>query len=259
MFDEDDPLSERDKKIVDASIDQIPSLNQILEEAVRRIPPDKLQPHYIKSNFSECVIALEEAAHQVYVEHEKQAFPQMIQLWIDQNRELLLDLKARLSDVDFVKEVCLLFYPLARELEFRAGQMRKSRGGKTFERIVETLVRGIGGSCESASGHARRILKRIDLVVPDQRTALERPDQAFFLSCKRTLRERWKQTIPERKPSWRVFLLTLDDELPEDKAKEIDQLGIIAYVRDDLKAQSHLETKNWIRKLSDLPTDLGVR
>lgn len=114
-------------------------------------------------------------------------------------------------------------------------------------------------SCEKPKGREpRKVLKRIDGVVPNQETALSTPDKAFFLSCKRTLRERWKQTIPERKPAWRVFLLTIDDELSEDKAKEIDQLGIIAYVKDELKDQSHLRDKDWIRKLSDLPRDLGA-
>jgi len=75
-------------------------------------------------------------------------------------------------------------------------------------------------------------IEPLTVEVLDRVIERERPDKAYFLSCKRTLRERWKQTIPERKPSWRVFLLTQDEDLPEDKAEEIDELGMIVYVRE---------------------------
>jgi hypothetical protein len=64
-------------------------------------------------------------------------------------------------------------------------------------------------------------------------------------------------TIPEREPSWPVYLVIIDDSLPEDKADEIHQLGMIAYVRDELKDERHLSTRSWIRPLSTLPKDLA--
>jgi len=78
----------------------------------------------------------------------------------------------------------------------------------------------------------------------------------MFLSVKRTLRERWKQAIPERKPGWRVFLITIDEELSIGKADEINSLGMILYVRDELACKASLENKPWIRRLSDLPKDI---
>lgn len=250
-------ISKENEDIVNKTLAKIPSIEEILSEAMRKIPPRKMKEKYIKSNFSESVVQLERIAYEIYIEYEKKAFPHMIELWVNKNSDLIRDLRKRLNDIDFVKEVCRLFYPLAQTFEFRAGQMRKARGGRTFQRIIEVLLRKMGVECEQPSKEGAKILKRIDLVIPNQQLALARPDQAFFLSCKRTLRERWKQTIPERKPSWRVFLLTIDDELPEDKAKEIDQLGIIAYVRDELKAQPHLLNKEWVRRLSDLPHDIS--
>lgn len=148
---------------------------------------------------------------------------------------------------------------MVKKVEFDSSQTRKARGGKTFEYIIEYLLKSIGILCEKPSGKAGKLLKRIDLVIPNQDIAMKRPDEAYFLSCKRTLRERWKQTIPERKPSWRVFLLTMDENLPENKAMEIDTLGMIVYVRDELKERSHLQKKEWVRKLSDLPRDIGSR
>jgi hypothetical protein len=53
------------------------------------------------------------------------------------------------------------------------------------------------------------------------------------------------------------FLITIDDHLPESKANEANRLGMIVYVRDELKEQKHLQHKTWVRKLSDFPKDLG--
>ncbi|MGA8857943.1 MAG: type II restriction endonuclease [Candidatus Bathyarchaeia archaeon] len=112
---------------------------------------------------------------------------------------------------DFLKPMLVKYSPLAIQWDFRSAQRRKTRGGKSLEKVLEILLRDVGVKCEFPKGSARTTLKRIDLVVPDQQTALSNPDRAHFISCKRTLRERWKQTIPERQPSWRVYLVTVDD------------------------------------------------
>ena len=41
-----------------------------------------------------------------------------------------------------------------------------------------------------------------------------------------------------------------------EKADEINSLGMIVYVTDELKDKSSLMPKTWIRKLSDLPKDI---
>lgn len=255
-------LSIRDERIIYQAKQKIPSLQQILNEAIesiRKTYPRILTPEYIKAHFSECVTTLEPKAFGVYLDYEEKAFLSAIDIWISQNESTIRGVSEKgLHASDFAKEVIKLFYPVVQRLEFESGQTRKARGGRTFELVMEYLLGRIGVSCQKPKGKEfTKLLKRVDLVVPDQVTAIERPDKAFFLSCKRTLRERWKQTIPERKPSWRVFLLTQDEDLPEDKAKEIDQLGMIVYVRDELKSKDYLAQKPWVRRLSDLPNDLG--
>lgn len=255
-------ISIRDQRIIYQAKQKIPSLQQILKEAIESIKktsPQILTSRYIKAHFSECVTTLEPKAFEVYLDYEEKAFLSTIDVWVSQNERIIRGISEKgLPSSDFAKEVIKLFYPLVQRLEFESGQTRKARGGRTFELVIEYLLTRIGVSCQRPEGkQPRTILKRVDLVIPDQTTAIERPDKAFFLSCKRTLRERWKQTIPERKPSWRVFLLTQDEDLPEDKAKEIDQLGMIVYVRDELKNEDYLAQKPWVRRLSDLPKDLG--
>jgi hypothetical protein len=246
-------------KIIDKAKATIPSPTEIFEQAVSRITVGHLETDYVKANFSQLVVELEKIAYSIYLDYEKKAIEPVIERWYAENREIITRTQEQQNEKS-AKAIASLFWPVAKRMEFRLGQMRKSRAGKTFELIIETLLRKASAKCEKPKGaKARKTLKRIDLVIPDQKTALERPDQAFFISCKRTLRERWKQTIPERKPSWRVFLITADDELSEETAKDIDQLGMIAYVRDELKAKSHLKSAEWVRRLSDLARDLGLQ
>lgn len=254
-------LKELDKKI-DPIIEKIPALEGIFQEGVQKIRnecPNILNKKYIKNNFSECVIKLESTAFSLYLQYQKEMFYEGIEFWIQENKDKLRRLYKDIKDpIKFANEVCRLVYPLIQRIEFRAGQKRKARGGGTFELVFEYLLKELGIPCEKPKGKARKTLKRIDLVIPNQKTALTHPDKAFFLSCKRTLRERWKQTIPERKPSWRVFLTTVDESLPEDKAIEIDELGMIIFVRDELKNKPHLINKTWVRKLSNLIKNLKI-
>jgi hypothetical protein len=253
-------LTTKEEKIIYAAKAKMPNLQKILTLAIDSVQsetPEILKPEYIKQHFSECVVSLERRAFNIYLKNEESLFLSIIDEWVSQNEELIEKInKGSPTPTDFTKEVCKYFYPMVQRMEFDSSQTRKARGGKTFEHIVEYLLRRIEVPCQRPSKEARKILKRVDLVVPDQETAIKRPDSAFFLSCKRTLRERWKQAIPERKPSWRVFLLTIDEILPEDKAMEIDTLGMIVYVRDELKDKSHLQKKEWVRRLSELPKDI---
>lgn len=59
--------------------------------------------------------------------------------------------------------------------------------------------------CEKHNKGAKK-LKLIDIVVPNQTIALAETDKAYFISCKSTLCERWKQAIIERK-NRRVYLV----------------------------------------------------
>lgn len=256
-------LSIQEEKIIYQVKQKIPPLQEILKEAIETLEkksPSILAPNYIKGHFSECVTALEPKAFEIYLAYEEKAFLSAIDIWISQNDSTIRSLGEKgIPSPDFAKEVIRLFYPIVQRLEFESGQTRKARGGRTFELVIEYLLGSIGIPCQKPEGkQPRKVLKRVDLVIPNQMTAIEHPDKAYFLSCKRTLRERWKQTIPEQKPSWRVFLLTQDEDLPEEKAKEIDELGMIVYVRDELKVKDYLAQKPWVRKLSDLPEDLGL-
>lgn len=246
-------LDQADKDLVERALASMATVEVIAKKAVENFDPENNRS-LLKEKYGEAVYNLEAIASKIYFQEEGKTFGELVNKWVEQNKEVLLS-----GDLEKIKNAIKKIGCIAREFEFRAGQMRKARAGRTFEYIIKETLNCLGVSCEKPQNEGRRILKRIDLVVPNQEVALERPDQAFFLSCKRTLRERWKQTIPERKPCWRVFLLTLDNALSEEKANEAEKLGIIIYVKDELKSKDHLKDKSWVRKLSELPKDLGAK
>lgn len=96
-----------------------------------------------------------------------------------------------------------------------------------FENAVKILFYLISVSCEEPHNETRKLSKRIDLVLEHMKDA-------------------------------RLCLAIIDKNLPEGKAKEIRETGMIVYVTDELKMKFHLRNKPWIRKLSNLPKDIKI-
>lgn len=228
-------------KAVEKAKALIPSVDRILDEAAKRIGIFELDREDILSNFAELVNRLEAEALRLYRSYEDRAFKSLA--------GHIAEVQGDVSPIELAVEA-------ARKLEFRAGQMRKARGGASFQKIVQKLLTLAGIPCEEPSKETKRILRRIDLVSPSAEVAKKTPDKAIFLAVKRTLRERWKQVVPEQMKGARLYLVTINGECSAEKAKEIKEAGMVAYVPSSLKKQSHLQRKSWVRPLSDLPLDI---
>jgi hypothetical protein len=247
-------------ELLKAAKKAIPSLDAILAEAVEKL---RLNEGYVKERFGEVLVLLDGLATDIFRNYEKNAMLRLSKGWLTLQKD---DIRRRLEEIldkngwdEFIDEASQLFVEfggLVQRLEKDLGNMRKARGGRTFERMILNLLDFIGVSGEIPKGKAGEELKRIDIVIPSIDVASKTPDRAIFLTCKRTLRERWKQEVPQARLNQRIYLLTIDESLSGNKAKEIDEKGFIAFVRDDLKDSSHLNDMPWIRKLSDLPKEL---
>jgi len=161
----------------------------------------------------------------------------------------------RESQEEFINKLSEIFWEfglLVQQLEKDLGNMRKARGGKTFEKVI--VINFIGVKCEMPKGKIKEKLKRIDIVIPSEELAIKKPDRAIFITCKRTLRERWKQEVPSAGPNQRIYLI--DEELSENKVEEIMERGLIFFVRDEIKKR--FKDNDWVRKLSDLPKEVKI-
>lgn len=226
----------------------IPTPTDVFNEALASVPDNKKQPTYVRNHFSDSLGLAADTAYDLFLAYQKKAINSVITSFMEKYKNEL----SRAS----TREVLETFMPLAMEFEFRVSQMRKSRAGLTFEMITQFFLEKAGVSSEIAARSVRAKLHRMDIVVPNQTVALKTPDRAAFLSLKHTLRERWKQQLPDKNRNWIMFMITLDDDIPDKKAVEMEQHNLIVYVKDEVKAKSYLSRKGWIRPLSDLPNEL---
>lgn len=256
-------LQERWDELVQKATSLIPTVECILEQALRTL---QLDANFVNSQLGRALRLVDEQATEIYLANERKALEFAAQNWLEQNRDHLAQELSELLSLlreqgwDAFKQrvmpIFVDFAELVQKLEKHLGNMRKARGGQTFELAVVSLLGMIGINCEKPRGSSQQELKRIDLVVPDVQTALVEPTRTVFLTLKRTLRERWKQEVPAAQGR-RCWLLTLDTNLSADKADEIKQLGLEAvYCLSDVASKLQREGKTWVRSLDNLPDDL---
>jgi len=237
--------------------EEIPSVEHIMDLVWKEANFTKEQ---VWESFGSVLMEFDQRATEKFLEYEKKAIRKLAQLWIESQES---NVKERFRKIledneNFVKklaEIFSSFAELVQRLEKDLGNMRKARGGATFERSVIELLKYIGIPCQAPKGEVREKLRRVDVVIPSEDVALNTPDKAVFITCKRTLRERWKQEVPSAGPNQRFYLVTIDHKLSDKKVKEIGSKGLIVYVRDELK-EENFKNFHWVRKLSDLPKDL---
>ena len=246
------------KEIIEEAKKEIPSVDEIINFTWRSL---NLKRALVLKKFGKILIEFDEFATNQFKKYERKALEKLAKLWIEnQRKEIKSKLEKLLKDKDFIDKLSKMFADFAllvQQLEKDLGNMRKARGGRTFEKVVEKLLKFIDIECEIPKGKIKEKLRRIDIVIPSGEIANETPDKAIFITCKRTLRERWKQEVPSAGPNQRVYLLTIDDELSETKAEDIKKLGLIVYIRDELKKEKFKDLP-WVRKLSDLPRDIKL-
>lgn len=248
------------EELIKTAKSEIPPVDHILDETWNQL---KLQKSFVKNNFGKVLVTFDKKATEIFRDYERNALVKLAKLWLNLQKEEIRkkfeEMLAQEGWEKFIGTASRLFVEfgiLVQDLEKDLGNMRKARGGKTFEKVVLRLLAFIDIKGESPTGNAKEELRRIDIVIPSIEIATKTPDRAIFLTCKRTLRERWKQEVPQARLNQRIYLLTIDEDLSESKANEINQKGLIAFVRDELTKNPSLQKMPWIRKLSDLPKEL---
>lgn len=259
-----------EQEILKKAKNTFPSWIAILDGAFNDLN-NELTKDYVSKNFCRSILAVEKKAYDKFSEYEAKAFPELVVMWYENHsadidkqhqREIMESLNGKklLNDAlkAVVRNVIHQSYPTVREFQVSIGQMRKKRAGETFQEIVLRLLKKIDIPCEKAKGSIEAELGHTDIVVPSVYTAIEMPDKAYFMACQRTLAERWWSSTSISKGGRRGYILTIDKHISKPKAMRLKEHNLVAYVRDDVKAHDDLKTMAWIRKLSDLPSDLKL-
>ncbi|MFO8109101.1 MAG: hypothetical protein R6U17_01050 [Thermoplasmata archaeon] len=170
-------------------------------------------------------------------------------------------LREILRKKDFIKSQDDMDYVLTtfvQEFERRAGQKRKGRGGRSLEDVTGFILNYFDVTdIELVPEHIRASLE-VDKLV-------ECADGWHIaISCKRTFRERWKQsftenmdTLDENKIKGIWHLITYERDLSRNKIIEMGEHRCIIYLPDHsglLKRDD--EIKKYVRPMSSFVDDI---
>lgn len=172
-------------------------------------------------------------------------------------------LRAVLLSLDVIRseiEDNMMLTAFVQEFERRLGQKRKSRAGTSLEDIVTFLF-----DYYKFDSHPKPDHFQTDIEVDKWFRCKD--GWSIGISCKRTLRERWKQASSadnnalsryKIKEIWHV--ITYDKDLSDDKITMLGQQRQIFYLDDNSEryqsASSHIGMKDYVRPLSQLISDI---
>lgn len=154
-----------------------------------------------------------------------------------------------------------IFTAFVQEFERRAGQKRKTRAGSSLEDVVTFLFNYYGFSSHPKPDHFQA-----DIEVDKWFKCTD--GWSIGISCKRTLRERWKQvssadsnTLSKYKIKQIWNLTTYDCDLSDEKITMLGQQRQIFYLSDTSErykyASQHIGMKDYVKPLSHLIDDIA--
>lgn len=157
-------------------------------------------------------------------------------------------------------EDSMILTAFVQEFERRLGQKRKSRGGTSLESVADFVFDYYNFKSTVQPNHFNQ-----DLEVDKWFKCKD--GWIVGISCKRTLRERWKQlsqadrgTLSHFKIRELWHLITYDKDLSDDKIVRLGEQGQIFYLLDTSetfkKCSAHPGMKNYVRPLSGLINDI---
>lgn len=140
-------------------------------------------------------------------------------------------------------------FPYIYRLSLSNTQSRRSRAGATFESIIYYLYDVLGYEYDSQKKVGRKLFdtmglgKKVDSIMPSIEAYSQRRNKTIIGTMKTTLRERWQEVAEEieRTKIPEIHLLTVDEDISLNKAKEMAQHNIIVVTYEWISNNSKLK------------------
>lgn len=175
---------------------------------------------------------------------------------IKSSGRLKTELMKRLNEAD----ADIVLTAFCQEFERRVGQKRKGRAGRSVEGTTSLIMNYFGIKTTHAPEHFTTGLEIDKWIKTKDRWIIG-------ISCKRTLRERWKQAYTtdldllnrhKIRELWHV--ITYDKDLSDEKITEIGSHKAVLYLPDDSdrlkRAGEHPGMKDYVRPMTHFIDDL---
>ena len=154
----------------------------------------------------------------------------------------------------------IMMTAFVQEFERRLGQKRKSRGGNSLETVADFIFNYYGFKSTDKPSHFNQ-----DIEVDKWFKCKD--GWLIGISCKRTLRERWKQLSQADRGTLSHFkireiwhLITFDKDLSDDKIVRLGEQSQIFYLPETSetykRCSMHPGMKNYVRPLNNFVGDI---
>ncbi len=154
----------------------------------------------------------------------------------------------------------IILTAFAQEFERRAGQKRKKRAGGSLEDVTDFILNYYKINRSKSPEHFQA-----DIEVDNWIKAKD--GWLIGISCKRTIRERWKQVssanseiLSKYKIKFIYHIVTFDEDLSDDKLTLLGGQRHVFYLPDRsrrlLHASGHIGLKDYVRPISQLINDI---
>lgn len=187
----------------------------------------KYSPEYIKKNFSDLIQETEAMAYSKYKKAEDESWQKAIKSYLNTSMAADSNLEAVGSFLgSHEKDFDSFFLSIA--------QSRKSRAGKTFERIIRTLFKSLNYPFTEQP----TIDGKPDFVMPNIDYYAKNAPDCIIFTAKRTIRERWRQIVTEGTRGMGFFLATIDENVSQNQLDDMRNNRIYLVVPKKIKTEN---------------------
>lgn len=224
------------KKLFAKCAGYMPSAKAVTRQAIAEAlgqPPYDL--NFVKDNFSSLVADLQVGAYGLYLEAERRVCGAVLEDFILSQGEAL---NTESSDPLLSQS----FFVLDRFF-LSLTQSRRTRAGSAFETVVTTLFEALGYPYTAQPDLSG---SKPDFVLPNIGHYGAFAADCLIFTCKRTLRERWRQVVTEGMTGQAFYLATIDEGLSRSELQRMKDRNVLVVVPVELKDKCYPAALNVI-------------
>lgn len=189
----------------------------------------------IKNNFDALLEETEKEAYHLYLDYERKYGEKVFNVFV---KELIKS--GELNKLENTGKVLGKYFKLFDKFYLSLAQSRKSRAGKGFEKIHNSLFKILNYPFDEQIV----INGKPDFLMPSAKHYSKNPMDCIIFTAKRTLRERWRQIVTEGTRGLGFYLATIDEDVSSQQLNEMLNHRIYLVCPESIKKRCYQDKIN---------------
>ncbi|PJA86577.1 MAG: hypothetical protein CO141_04055 [Candidatus Moranbacteria bacterium CG_4_9_14_3_um_filter_42_9] len=189
----------------------------------------------IKNNFDALLEETEKEAYRIYLDYEQKYGEKVFDVFV---KELIKS--GELNKLENTGKVLGKYFKLFDKFYLSLAQSRKSRAGKGFEKIHNSLFKILNYPFDEQVV----INGKPDFLMPSAKHYTKNPMDCIIFTAKRTLRERWRQIVTEGTRGLGFYLATIDEDVSSPQLNEMINHRIYLVCPESIKKKCYRDKIN---------------